>query len=135
MDDRSPRNNMPRTPRSQAGSRASGEDESRHSDQQPFRAAPDDVLRDEVLVRQEVGTHLRVVKRIAERIATLGAEVILESPLHRANARSILDMLQLGARTGDRVVVHSSGPAAEEAHGFVVALLSAEHWNDDVENG
>lgn len=92
-------------------------------------------LEREVVVRQEVGTHLRVVKRIGERVAQLDAQVELESEHHRASAGSILDMLQLGARTGDRVRVACRGPEAEQAMAFVEALLSARHWNDEVENG
>ncbi len=86
-----------------------------------------------VEVRQEVGTHLRVVKRIAEILSPLDAEVFLTSNSHRASARSLLDMLQLGARTGDYVRVAARGPEAARAVALASAVLHARQWNGEID--
>lgn len=103
-------------------------DGSARSDERPW-------LRQEVVVGQEVGTHLRVVKRISERVGSLDVEVRIESDNHQAAGTSILDLLQLGARTGERVTVSCRGVDEQRAMAFVTALLEARHWNDEVDDG
>ena len=98
----------------------------------PGASDPPRCLRQEVVVRQSVGTHLRVVKRIHERVATLDAEVYVSTPLHRAHAGSVLDLMQLAARPGDRVAVEGRGPDAARALRFVVGLLHATRWDAEV---
>ncbi len=87
-------------------------------------------LRGEATVRQLVGTHLRVVKRIHEGALGFDAELFLASDHHRANARSMLDLMQLAASPGDIVRIESRGAEAAEALRFTRAVLAATHWND-----
>lgn len=98
----------------------------------PAAPADEGWLRREVVVRQRVGTHLRVVKRIFERAQRLQAELFLDSGQHRASASSMLDLMQLAARTGDRLRIESRGPDAERAAAFAVALLQATEWDAEV---
>ena len=86
-------------------------------------------LRGDVVVHQDVGTHLRVVKRIFEGVAALEADVMLTSDSHRASAASLLDLMQLAARTGDTVLVEARGPDAAAAHALVAGILAAERWD------
>lgn len=88
--------------------------------------------RREVVVRQRVGTHLRVVKRIFERAQKFDAEMFLSSAQHRANARSMLDLMQLAARAGDRVWIESRGRDAERAATFAAAVLQASDWDVEI---
>lgn len=89
----------------------------------------------EVVVRQASGTHLRVVKRIFEVAARLEAEVRLRSAVHTASVRSMLDLMQLAARAGDRVVLTARGRDAERALTEVAAILAAEDWDAEVGDG
>jgi len=89
-------------------------------------------LRREVVVRQRVGTHLRVIKRIFERTQKLHAELFLDSGQHRASAASLLDLMQLAARTGDRLRIEARGPDAERAAAFAAAILQAAEWDAEV---
>ncbi len=90
------------------------------------------VVRREVVVRQRVGTHLRVVKRIFEACRRLDAELTIASPQHRASAASMLDLMQLAARTGDRLRIESRGPDAERAASIAAAILQAADWDAEV---
>lgn len=83
-------------------------------------------------MRQRVGTHLRVVKRIFERAQKFDAEMFLSSAQHRANARSMLDLMQLAARAGDRVWIESRGRDAERAATFAAAVLQASDWDVEI---
>jgi phosphotransferase system HPr (HPr) family protein len=98
----------------------------------PGAPAGDGWLRREVVVRQRVGTHLRVIKRIFERAQRLRAELFLDSGQHRASAASMLDLMQLAARTGDRLRIEARGPDAERAAAFAAALLHASEWDAEI---
>lgn len=91
--------------------------------------------RREVVVRQRVGTHLRVVKRIFERAQRLDAELFIASDQHRASAGSMLDLMQLAARTGDRLRIESRGPDAERAAATAAAILQATEWDAEIPDG
>lgn len=88
--------------------------------------------RREVVVRQNVGTHLRVVKRIFERALRMDVEMFVTSSQHRASARSMLDLMQLAARPGDRVWIESRGPDAERAAAYAAAVLQAAEWDAEI---
>lgn len=88
--------------------------------------------RREVVVRQRVGTHLRVVKRIFERMQRLQAEMFIASEQHRASASSMLDLMQLAARTGERLRIESRGPDAERAAAMAAAILQATEWDAEI---
>lgn len=88
----------------------------------------------EVTVGQKVGTHLRVVKRILERVSSLDVEMSISSERHRADARSLLDLMQLAAATGDRVRLEARGAQADEALAFVAALLAAPSWDAEIDD-
>lgn len=89
-------------------------------------------VRRDVVLRQHVGTHLRVVKRIHEFVASVEADVVVATSQHRAQASSMLDLMQLAAGPGERVSIEARGPDAQRAVSFVVGLLQANHWDAEV---
>lgn len=64
-----------------------------------------------VVVKCDHGLHARVAARVVEVARDHDARVQIECPgCRRANAESILELLQLGAAAGTRVKVTARGP-------------------------
>lgn len=79
----------------------------------------------DVLLRNEVGLHARPAALLARTLTGLTAEVTVRFGDREANARSVLALMGMGARKGDRLTVSASGPDAAEA------LLRIERLADD----
>lgn len=69
----------------------------------------------EVRLTNEIGLHARPAALLARRVAELDAQVTLEFGDRRADARSVLALMALGAVGGDVVRVLAAGPHAGEA--------------------
>jgi len=69
----------------------------------------------EIELRNEVGLHARPAALLARAINELQAEVVIGFREQEVDARSVLALMALGARGGDRVVVRARGPEAREA--------------------
>ncbi len=69
------------------------------------------------------GLHARASARLAELALTLPTDVTLSFEGETANARSIMDLLCLGAGIGDEVHLSASGRDADQALDAVAALM------------
>lgn len=83
------------------------------ADEQPAEAGEE--LREELELRNEVGLHARPAALLARSLAGLRAEVKVRLGDNEADAASVLGLMGLGARKGDRVVLSASGADAAEA--------------------
>jgi PTS hybrid protein len=89
----------------------------------PGKAAPDKPVRDEVtqaarsefILTNEVGLHARPAALLAQAVVGLDAQVTVQFGDQEADAASVLAMMGLGARKGDRIEVAARGPAADQA--------------------
>jgi phosphocarrier protein HPr len=85
----------------------------------------------EVLIEREarlpddVALHARPAGLLVQAAAVFGADVFISANGRRANAKSILDVLGLGAEAGTEVVIAASGEDAVAAADRL-ALLIAE---------
>jgi phosphocarrier protein HPr len=79
------------------------------------------------VVGSSVGLHARPATLIAQRAATLDAQVRIgregKAPV---DARSALLLMTLGASQGDEVLVEAEGPDAEGALAEIVALVQSD---------
>ena len=66
------------------------------------------------------GLHARPAEMIARQAMKFHADIVLANGSHRVDAKSILEVLTLGAQQGVELLLEASGPDAEEA---VTALL------------
>ncbi|MBX6422261.1 HPr family phosphocarrier protein [Thermosulfurimonas sp. F29] len=80
----------------------------------------------EVEIRGALGLHARPAARLARALAPLRARVWLAQGETLVDARSILDVLTLAARTGTRLKVVAEGEEAEAALETVKRILEAE---------
>lgn len=69
----------------------------------------------ELTLHNDVGLHARPAALLARSLAGLDAEVSVRLGENTADARSVLALMSLGARQGDRVEVHAGGEQAAEA--------------------
>lgn len=71
------------------------------------------------------GIHARPSHAIVTAAAGFDARASLEWEGRRADARSILSVMTLGAPAGARIVVRAEGPQAAAAVAALVAILEA----------
>ena len=79
-------------------------------------------VREEIELNNEVGLHARPAALLARSLAGLDAKVRIELGDSEADAASVLSVMGLGARKGDRVVLRGSGPDAQRAVRQIVEL-------------
>ncbi|QGK71156.1 HPr family phosphocarrier protein [Allosaccharopolyspora coralli] len=79
-------------------------------------AAPaESEVRRELVLDNEVGLHARPAALVARSLAGVQANVVLAFDDKEADAASVLGVMGLGARKGDRIEVRATGPDAEDA--------------------
>ena len=70
------------------------------------------------------GLHARASARLAELALTLPADVTLHFEGETASARSIMDLLCLGAGIGSEVEISADGEGAQNAISVVAAMIA-----------
>ncbi len=83
-------------------------------------------LEGEIEVRGALGLHARPAARLARALGPLKARVLIGRGENLVDARSILDVLTLGARAGTRLRVVAEGEEAEAALETIRRILEAE---------
>lgn len=73
------------------------------------------VREQDIVLANEVGLHARPAALLARTLTGLTADVTVRFGDHEADARSVLALLGLGARKGDRLTVSARGADAAEA--------------------
>jgi phosphocarrier protein HPr len=76
-----------------------------------------------VQLPESVPLHARPAGAFVREAARFTADVYVTSGERRANAKSILDILALGAEGGAELVISASGPDAVEAVEHLVVLV------------
>lgn len=79
-------------------------------------------VRQEIELTNEVGLHARPAALLARSLTGLDAAVRVELGENEADAASVLSVMGLGARKGDRVVLRASGPDAQQAVRLIAEL-------------
>jgi phosphocarrier protein HPr len=77
-----------------------------------------------VVLTDPVGLHARPAAELVQTAARYKAEISLEHGTRKANAKSIIMVLALGARQGAAVEVKASGADEVEAVAAIVKLLA-----------
>jgi PTS hybrid protein len=86
----------------------------------------DDGVEEKALtLANDVGLHARPAAVLVRSLAGIDAEVSVRLGEREADGHSVLALMSLGARQGDRIVVRAHGPQAGEALAKVTALVEA----------
>ena len=72
-------------------------------------------------IQNKLGLHARPATLFVQEAARFRAQIQVQCGEKRANAKSILGMLKLGARSGARLLIRAEGEDAAEA---ILALVS-----------
>ncbi|WP_199432760.1 dihydroxyacetone kinase phosphoryl donor subunit DhaM [Qaidamihabitans albus] len=80
----------------------------------------------ELTLRNEVGLHARPAALLVRSIAGLDADVRIRLGDDEADGNSVLALMSLGARKGDRIEVRAAGAQAEEALRRIEALVERD---------
>lgn len=78
----------------------------------------------DVAVMGELGLHARPAVEFAEAAARFDARITVSKGARDADAASVLMILTLDVRQGDRIHLRADGPQAEEAIEQLTALVS-----------
>lgn len=81
----------------------------------PVPAQGQDAAGLELTLENDVGLHARPAALLARSLAGLDADVSVRLGGEEADARSVLALMALGARQGDRIEIRACGPEADEA--------------------
>ncbi|HZS89573.1 MAG TPA: HPr family phosphocarrier protein [Chloroflexota bacterium] len=76
-----------------------------------------------VVLRNQAGLHARSGAALVKTAARFDARVTLQLKAQSANARSLMDLLRLGARQGDGIQITATGPDATAAVEAIAALM------------
>ncbi|WP_410640617.1 dihydroxyacetone kinase phosphoryl donor subunit DhaM [Amycolatopsis sp. lyj-346] len=77
--------------------------------------APDDAAEIELELHNEVGLHARPAAVLVRTLSKFDAEVTVRLGDQEADGHSVLALMSLGARQGDRIRVRARGPQASAA--------------------
>ncbi|HET6710296.1 HPr family phosphocarrier protein, partial [Amycolatopsis sp.] len=86
----------------------------------------DDAAEIELELRNEVGLHARPAGLLVRTLSGIDAEVTVRLGDREADGHSVLALMSLGARQGDRVRVRATGPHAETALAKVKELVESD---------
>lgn len=85
-----------------------------------------DEVREELVLRNEVGLHARPAAVLARSLTGLQTSVTITLGDKTADAASPLSVMGLRARKGDHIVLHASGPDAQKAVQRIVELAARD---------
>lgn len=78
-------------------------------------------------ITNKKGLHARASRKLAElALSYESTRISVRRESDEADARSLMDLMMLGAGIGDEVEIEARGPQAEEAMAAVEALINAK---------
>lgn len=78
-------------------------------------------------ITNKKGLHARASRKLAElALSYETTRISVRREDEEADARSLMDLMMLGAGIGDEVEIETRGPQAEEAMAAVEALIAAK---------
>lgn len=83
-------------------------------------------------ITNKKGLHARASRMLAELALNYeSTRISVRKESDEADARSLMDLMMLGAGIGDEVEIEARGPQAEEAMAAVETLINAKFYEDE----
>ncbi|MGE0531233.1 MAG: HPr family phosphocarrier protein [Hyphomonadaceae bacterium] len=83
-------------------------------------------------ITNKKGLHARASRKLAELALNYeSTRISVRKESDEADARSLMDLMMLGAGIGDEVEIEARGPQAEEAMAAVETLINAKFYEDE----
>jgi phosphotransferase system HPr (HPr) family protein len=86
-----------------------------------------------VVLRNPAGLHARSGAAVVQKAARFDARITLHWKARSANARSLMDLLRLGARPGDDIRITATGRDAGEAVEAIADLMGQGFGEDHLQ--
>jgi phosphocarrier protein len=83
----------------------------------------------EVVVQSAVGLHARPAANLVQTALAFQSNIFVEKAGRKVSAKSLLSVLSLGVKAGERVAVHADGADETEALAAIGAL-AANHFGE-----
>ena len=93
------------------------------------------VITETTVVTCENGLHIRPAEQLARLANRFASQIGLIYESQRVDAKSIMDLLTLGAQQGASVVIEARGEDAEAAVKSILELFSSDFANGDSSSG
>jgi len=77
------------------------------------------------------GLHARASRKLAELVLSYECKVTVRREEDEADARSLMDLMMLGAGQGSEIEVEADGPLAAEALDAIAALVASKFDEDE----
>jgi phosphocarrier protein HPr len=87
-----------------------------------------------IVIRNKQGLHARPAAMFAKLANRFSANILLVHENHRVEARSIMDLLTLGAGPGTKLVLEATGDDAHEAVEALAQLVEVGFLAEDAED-
>jgi phosphocarrier protein HPr len=87
-----------------------------------------------IVVRNKQGLHARPATMFVKLAQQFNASIVLIRENHRVEARSIMDLLTLGAGPGTELVLEADGDDAHEAVEALAQLVEVGFLDEDAED-
>ena len=84
-----------------------------------------------VTVQHKVGLHARPASMFVKLASGFESDITVTNGDRSANAKSILNVLTLGANQGAQIVIQAEGPDADEALAALEALVKDNFGESD----
>ncbi|MEK8126882.1 HPr family phosphocarrier protein [Paenibacillus filicis] len=81
-------------------------------------------MQKDYVIQNQLGLHVRPAKKIVQIASRLAGDVWLEKDGKRVSAKSLVNVLTIGAKHGDTVTLITEGEQAEAAQQEIGAILS-----------
>jgi phosphotransferase system HPr (HPr) family protein len=87
-----------------------------------------------IVIRNKQGLHARPATMFVKLAHRFSSNIVLVKENHRVEARSIMDLLTLGAGPGTELVLEASGDDAHEAVEALAQLVEVGFLEEDAED-
>lgn len=82
------------------------------------------------VITNKLGLHARAAAKLVEAAARFQSTIQVKKDGETVDARSILGLMMLNARIGNRIEISAEGSDAKEAMAAVIALIGAKFGED-----
>ncbi len=83
------------------------------------------MVEEKVVVQSKVGLHARPAAMFVQTASKFKSQVTLEANGKRANGKSILNVLSLGAKKGDILLIRAEGEDEDDAVRMLAELINS----------
>jgi len=96
----------------------------------PFIVVAVNALETTLEIKNRLGLHLRAASTLADTVKKFNSTVTLGSGKHAVNARSVTNLIMLGAGQGTKLKVKVEGPDAQAALSAIKELFE-QRFNEE----